>query len=147
MRRRKTILEEIGAGLLVLLLVVLFFGSMAVLLSSCAREEWRVPMALPDSTATTRLLRQLPRGKYKFTGSVTFTLATAPGAVATSTSTDNRKAGQKGGAAATAPDAVATATTKKAGVPWWVFVLVAIVGAVGWAWLRSQFSFLSFPKR
>jgi hypothetical protein len=108
-----------------------------VLLSSCSRDVWRVPMA-PDTS--TSLLPALPAGKYKFTGPVTFTLATAPGAVATSTSTDNRKAGQKGGAAATAPDAVATATTKKAGVPWWVFVGVAVAGAALWAWLSGKFS-------
>ncbi|MDB5270873.1 MAG: hypothetical protein JWP58_3913 [Hymenobacter sp.] len=125
-------------------LLVLF---VLALLSSCSREVWRAPMA-PDTTGL--LLPGLPvGGKYKFTGPVTFTVATAPGAVATSTSTstDNRKAGQRGGAAATAPDAVATATTKKAGVPWWVFVLMALAGAALLAWLQSKFSFLSFLKR
>lgn len=114
-----------------------------VLLSSCSRDVWRAPMA-PDTTGF--MLPALPAGKYKFTGPVTFTLATAPGAVATSTSTDNRKAGQKGGAAATAPGAVATATTKKASVPWWVFVLVAVGGALGWAWLSGKLSGLSFLR-
>jgi hypothetical protein len=108
-----------------------------VLLSSCGRDVWRAPLAPDTSTA---LLPGRPAGKYKFTGPVTFTLATAPGAVATSTSTDNRKAGQRGGAAATAPDAVATATTQKAGVPWWVFALVALAGALGWAWLSGRSS-------
>jgi hypothetical protein len=110
-----------------------------LLLGSCSREAWRAPMA-PDTS--TSLLPALPAGKYKFTGPVTFTLATAPGAVATSTSTDNRKAGQKGGAAATAPDAVATATTEMASVPWWVFVGVAVAGAALWAWLSGTFSIL-----
>lgn len=115
-----------------------------LLLSSCSREVWRAPMA-PDTTGL--LLPALPAGgKYKFTGPVTFTVATAPGAVATSTSINNTKAGQKGGAAATAPDAVATATTKKAGVPWWVFVGVAAGGAIGWAWLRGKLAFGSFFK-
>jgi hypothetical protein len=109
-----------------------------LLLSGCSHEMWRAPLAVDTSTS---LLPKLPAGKYKFTGPVTFTLATAPGAVATSTATDNRKAGQRGGAAATAPDAVATATTKKAGVPWWVFVGVAIAGALGWAWLRGRWTF------
>lgn len=116
-----------------------------LLLSGCSREAWHAPMVIRDSTT---LALPLPAGgKYKFTGPVTFTIATAPGAVATSTSTDNRKAGQRGGAAATAPDAVATATTKKAGVPWWALVLVALAGAVGWSWLSGKFSFLSFSKR
>ena len=108
-----------------------------LLLSSCSREVWRAPMA-PDTTGL--LLPALPAGKYKFTGPVTITMATAPGAVATSTSTDNRKAGQRGGAAATAPDAVATTTTKKAGVPWWAIVLVAGTGGALALWLRRKFS-------
>lgn len=115
-----------------------------LLLSSCARKAWHAPLVADTSTA---LLPALPAGKYKFTGPVTFTLATAPGAVATSTSTDNRKAGQRGGAAATAPDAVATATTKKAGVPWWVFALAALAGAALLAWGQSKLSFLSVLKR
>lgn len=124
-----------------------FFFLALLLLSGCSRGLWRAPMA-PDTSMT--FLPGLPAGgKYKFTGPVTFTVATAPGAVATSTSTstDNRKAGQRGGAAATAPDAVATATTKKAGVPWWVFVLVALAGAALLAWGQSKFRSLSFLRR
>jgi hypothetical protein len=84
------------------------------------------------------MLPGLPTGgKYKFTGPVTFTIAAAPGAVATTTSTDNRKAGQRGGAAATAPDAAATATSKKGGTPWWALVLVAVVGALLWSYLSG----------
>ena len=122
---------------------LLVVSCLLLAVSSCSREVWHAPMA-----ADTTLLGALPPGgKYKFKGPVTFTIASAPGAVATSTSTDNRKAGQRGGAAATAPDAVATATTKKAGVPWWVFVLVAFAGAAGWEWLRGKLSFLSFLKK
>ena len=109
-----------------------------LLLGSCSRDTWHAPLALPDQPKVL-----LPAsGHYKFKGPVTFTIAAAPGAVATTTSTDNRKAGQRGGAAATAPDAVATATTKKAGVPWWALVLVALAGAALWAWLRAKFAFL-----
>lgn len=68
-------------------------------------------------------------------------LATAPGAVAinrpsapvatgASTATDARKAGTRGGSAAVGPGAIATATSS--GPPWWVYVLVAVLGAVGW---------------
>jgi hypothetical protein len=120
-----------------------FFLLAGLLLGSCSREGWRAPLAADTSTA---LLPAVPAGKYKFTGPVTFTLATAPGAIATSTSTDNRKAGQRGGAAATAPDAVATTTTKKAGVPWWVFVLAALAGAALLAWGQFRFSFLSMSR-
>jgi hypothetical protein len=112
-----------------------------LLLCSCAREEWHAPMALPRDSAAAALGLP-PARKYKFTGPVTFTIAAAPGAVATSTSTDNRKAGQRGGAAATAPDAVATATTKKVSVPWWALVLVALAGAALLAWLQSKVSIL-----
>lgn len=67
-------------------------------------------------------------------------LATAPGAVATTitrprapvatgdgSATDNRKSGQKGGSAATAPDAVATTTTKMGLSHWWLLLVAAVV--------------------
>jgi len=54
-------------------------------------------------------------------------VATAAGSVAT----DARKAGQRGGASAVGPGAVATATSSS-GLPWWVYLLVAVLGAVGW---------------
>ena len=44
--------------------------------------------------------------------------------------TDNRKAGQKGGAAATAPNATASAT--RASLPWWVFALVGLLSVAAW---------------
>lgn len=53
-------------------------------------------------------------------------VATAAGSVAT----DARKAGQRGGAVPIGPGAVATATDS--GPPWWVFLVVAVLGAVGW---------------
>lgn len=70
-------------------------------------------------------------------------VATAPGATAInrpaapvatngSTATDARKAGQRQGTAAIGPGAVATSTHEHAGVPWWVFVVVAVGGALGW---------------
>lgn len=54
-------------------------------------------------------------------------VATAAGSVAT----DARKAGQRGGASAVGPGAVATATSRS-GPPWWVYLVVAVFGAVGW---------------
>lgn len=54
-------------------------------------------------------------------------VATAAGSVAT----DARKAGQRGGASAVGPGAVATATSSS-GPAWWVYLGVAVLGAVGW---------------
>ena len=146
MRLLKRLFWSIPGGLLIGQvagwLLVLF---VLALLGSCSRDVWHAPMA--SDTSRFKLPGLLAGGKYKFTGPVTFTIAAAPGAVATSTSTDNRKAGQRGGAAATAPDAVATATTKKANVPWWALLLVALAGAIGWVWLSGRFSFLSVLKK
>lgn len=57
---------------------------------------------------------------------------------------DNRKAGQRGGSAATAPGAVATSTTRRGGVPWWVFGLVAVGAVVGWEYVSHQLKPLSW---
>jgi hypothetical protein len=86
-------------------------------------------------------------------------VATAPGATAInrpaapvatngSTATDARKAGQRQGTAAVGPGAVATSMHMDTGMPWWVFVLVAVCGAAGWEWLRYHvvpFNWLSRP--
>ncbi len=91
------------------------------------REEWRVPMAVrTDSTAL--LLPSMQAKKITFTGPVTFTTQSGTGHVATSTATDNTKAGQRADAAAIG--AGSTASSKKAGVPWWVFAGCIVLGAV-----------------
>lgn len=110
-----------------------------VLLSSCARQEWHAPLSLPaDSSGQPAL----PPGKYKFTGPVTFTVQHGNGNVATPTTADNRKAGQRGGAVATGPAAQADATTKNTGTPWWVYLGLVAVGAGLYAWLRGKFAWL-----
>ncbi|MBJ6109434.1 hypothetical protein JAO73_10445 [Hymenobacter sp. BT523] len=94
----------------------------------------------PDSSAL-----QLPvptGGKWKFTGPVNVTVQQGTGNVATPTATGKVKAD----AAATAPGAAA-ASTKPAGLPWWVFGLVATAGAALVVWLQHQFTFFSFLKR
>ena len=112
-----------------------------LLLSSCAREAWHAPMVVPtDSTAF--LLPTAPAGKYKFKGPVNIVVQRGNNNVATPTATAKVKAD----AAATAP-AAAASSTKPAGVPWWVFVLVAAAGAALLAWLQSKFSFLPFGRR
>ncbi len=74
-------------------------------------------------------------------------VATAPGAVAINRSTsavatgsgaatDARKAGTRGGSAAVGPGAVATSTNK--GTSLWVYLLVAVAGAVGWEYFSAQ---------
>ena len=74
-------------------------------------------------------------------------VATAPGAVAVNrptsavatgsgAATDARKAGTRGGSAAVGPGAVATSTS--AGVPWWVYLVAAVAGAVVWEVLTTQ---------
>jgi len=76
-------------------------------------------------------------------------VATAPGATAInrpaapvatngSTATDARKAGQRNGTAAVGPGAVATSTHEHDGVPWWVYLVVAVGGAVGWELLAQH---------
>ena len=60
-------------------------------------------------------------------------VATAAGSVAT----DARKAGQRGGASAVGPRAVATATSSH-GPPWWVYLGVAVLGAIGWELLSAK---------
>ena len=51
---------------------------------------------------------------------------------------DDRKAGQKGSAAATAPNATACATTTKAPLPWWVFALVGVLSIAIWEWATRR---------
>lgn len=85
-------------------------------------------------------------------------LATAPGAVAVAqpaaalatgagAATDNRKAGQRGGAAATGQGSTASNTTTKAGAPWWLWLLVAVAGAVGWEYLSHHTPLAWLPWR
>jgi hypothetical protein len=62
----------------------------------------------------------------------TSAVATAPGAVAT----DARKSGTRGGSSAIGPGAVATSTS--AGVPWWMYLVAAVAGAVVWEYVSSR---------
>lgn len=63
-------------------------------------------------------------------GAVAVTRPSSPVATGSSTATDARKSGTRGGSAAVGPGAVATSTTP--GVRWWVYLVVAVGGAVGW---------------
>jgi hypothetical protein len=60
----------------------------------------------------------------------------APVAMGGSTATDARKAGTRGGTVAVGPGAVATST--KAGTPWWVYLLLLVLGAAGWELLSGH---------
>jgi hypothetical protein len=71
-------------------------------------------------------------------------VAMAPGAVAINRPTSAVATGSgvaidartHGGAVAVGPGAVAT--NKPAGTPWWVYLLVAVLGAIGWEWLSHH---------
>ncbi|GAB3334371.1 hypothetical protein ACFQT0_19420 [Hymenobacter humi] len=115
---------------LLLLLVV----SCQLLVSSCARETWRAPMALPSDSVPPPTVLQAK--KVTFEGPVTFTTQTGAGHVATSAATDNTKAGQKRGTAATG--AGSDASSKQAGTAWWVFGLFLLGGAVLGFWVRGK---------
>lgn len=116
----------VALGIMLLLLGMLV--GLAVGLSACAS-----PQPLLTRADSVFVASGLPVPRKIKAGTVIFQ---APGS--TASVADNRKAGQRGGAAATAPSATATATTKKAGVPWWVFLLVGVGSVVGWEWLSSQ---------
>lgn len=128
--------EEYGpfAALGFMLLILGMLIGLAVGLSACATEQPLLTRA--DSVF---VASGLPAPRKIKAGTVIFQ---APGS--TASIADNRKAGQRGGAAATAPKATATATTKKAGVPWWVFLLVGVGSVVGWEWLSSQTAVLKW---
>jgi hypothetical protein len=81
-------------------------------LTSCSGEAWRVPLVLPAQRPDTVVVPTgTSIGKLK-AGTVILQAGTGNSAEVT----DNRKAGQRGGAAATAPAAQATATTER-GIP------------------------------
>ena len=84
-----------------------------LLVASCARDEWRAPMA-PNADSTAALLGLPPAKKYVLRGPVNITVQHGNNNVATPTATGKVKAE----AAVTAPGGTATATTKK-GLPWW----------------------------
>ncbi|WP_310391562.1 hypothetical protein [Hymenobacter sp.] len=108
--------------------------------SGCARDQWRAPLAPPADSAA-QLLALPAGGKYKFNAPVNIVVQQGTGNVATPTATGKTKAD----AAAIGPGSSA-ASTKPAGTAWWVFGLVAAVGAAVWEWLRRQLSFLPFVR-
>lgn len=121
--------------------------AVALLVCSCATERDWLTAPPPRSASMQARVDSAARAngiiakKITFMGPVTFTAQIGQNLTSTSTATatNNTKAGQRGGAAATAPGATATATTKK-GPPWWVYALIAVLGAVGWEWLRTYLS-------
>jgi len=106
------------------------------LLTGCARSTWYAPLVLPpDSGIVPTPQPPLLWGGGKLKAG-TLIIQTGTGNVATPT--DNRQAGQKGGAAATAPAAQASATTKEGGQPWWVFALVGGLSIAGWEYVSHR---------
>jgi hypothetical protein len=100
-----------------------------LLVGSCSREAWRIPMApAPDSAAGAPLV--FGNGKYKFSGPVSITVQMGQGNTSTSTATNAPKAGQRGGTGAVGPAAHAQATTQPGISYWWL--LLPVAGLLWW---------------
>jgi hypothetical protein len=69
-------------------------------------------------------------------GAVAVNRPTSPVATGSGAATDARKSGTRGGSAAVGPGAVATSTI--VGTPWWVYLLVLVLGAVAWELLTQH---------
>jgi hypothetical protein len=69
-------------------------------------------------------------------GAVAVNRPTSPVATGSGAATDARKSGTRGGLSAVGPGAVAKSS--RAGTPWWVYLLVLVVGAVGWELLTQH---------
>jgi hypothetical protein len=111
-----------------------------VLLTACESERY-IPAAVDakvDSTLRAAGIGPLQAGKIKIAGNVI--INTGAGSV---TSADNRKAGQRQGAAATAPASQASTTSKNAGTPWYLFAAVAAGAVVLWEVGRRKIPFLA----
>ncbi|MGI4870447.1 MAG: hypothetical protein ACRYFX_04625 [Janthinobacterium lividum] len=126
----------------------LLFCLLLALLTSCAHgDELADVLSQPvDSTMQRQVTAarlaagQLSTGRVKFNGPVVLQFG---GTGNTATATDAHKAKAP---VAAAPGAVATATRTQGGPPWYVYVVLVLVGALGGAWLRGRFSFLNFLK-
>ena len=111
------------------------------LLTACESERY-IPAAVDakvDSTLRAAGIGPLQAGKIKIAGNVI--INTGAGAVQVA---DNRKAGQRQGAAATAPASQASTTSKNAGTPWYLFAAFAAGGIVLWEVLRRKTTLLNF---
>ena len=110
-----------------------------VLLMACESERY-IPAAVDakvDSTLRAAGIAPLQAGKIKIAGNVI--INTGAGTV---NSADNRKAGQRQGAAATAPASQASTTSKNAGTPWYLFLACVLGGCVLGELLRRKFPIL-----
>jgi len=111
------------------------FLALLLVATGCETEHY-IPAALDakvDSALHAAGIGPLRAGKIKIAGNVI--INTGPGAVQVA---DNRKSGQRQGSAATGPGSQAATTSKNAGPPWYVFVVIALAGAVGWELLRRK---------
>jgi len=96
------------------------------------RRQWQKAQAANLARAGVLPAKLKNSSLAQGTGAVATTVTKPSGPVATGagSATDNRKAGQRGGAAATAPKAQATATTESGLSYWWLLVVAA--GLVWW---------------
>ena len=116
--------------------LVLALGA-ALLLASCASTLRLPEPTRADTVITTAGLPSV--GKLVVRGNLTIQQGNG------NTVADNRKAGQKQGSAATAPAAHSDNTSKKTGGPaWYIYLGVALIGALGWEYLSHKLTPLSW---
>ena len=107
----------------------------ALLLSSCAREAWRVPLVAPNDSLP--LMVPLQAKKVTITGPVNFITQLGTGNTATPTATDNHKAGQR--ATAPAIGAASSAAVTEPPTPWYLYGMLAVLLVGAGYWLYSLF--------
>ncbi len=123
----------------------LFLVVYALLMLGCKREIWTpANQARIDSAAKAN---GIVGKKIFFEAPVTFTTQTGEGNIATSTASDNTKAGQRSGSAATAENAKAATETTKQGTPWQLYLLAVVAGAVGWEYFSRKVPIKWLPWR
>jgi hypothetical protein len=118
------------------------FLAFLLALASCATEQTMLttPQQLfTQATDTPAALAPLAAGgKYKFKGPVSIVVQTGTGNVATPTVKGMDQTGQHAQAMSTGSGSPVAATSKKGGVPWWVFVGVGGLSIAAWQWLKSR---------
>jgi hypothetical protein len=111
-------------------------------LASCATEQATLttPQQLfTQATDTPAALVPLAAGgKFKFKGPVSIVVQAGTGNVATPTVTGTDKTGQHAQAVSTGANSPVTASSKKGGVPWWVFVGIGGLSIAAWQWLKPN---------
>ncbi|MGI4834620.1 MAG: hypothetical protein ACRYFK_14285 [Janthinobacterium lividum] len=99
-------------------------------LSGCAGTEQLLAPSRADTLLTAAGLASVH--KLVVHGNVTIQQGTGNSVIG------KDKTGQRAQALSTGANSPVTASTKKGALPWWVFLLVAVGGAIGWEYLSHQ---------